>query len=321
LRQAGALQRRWHEMTGPGEWLTAQPLRFLVVAMLLATLALFALPLLAWLPGGLVVLALLATGPTAAGLTVLGAAMPIAWGFSPVIGLSGGLIVAAAVLLPAYLAGRLLLATRSLSFAFQASTLAAAGLVLAIRMLLGDPTGVLMPLLDSLRPVLEQTAQALEQLGVQRTPAEIGEATLRVAWATGAWMLLLHTMLSLFFGLWSFARLREPGLFAGQFCQLRLGKLIALVTVAALAAGFVGQLTAGRAWQPAEDLLFVLAAAFLLQALAVVHSLRRSAVIGPGAVVLAYLAVPLAPMLLAGFGLADTWVGFRQRFGEGRVKS
>ncbi|MBS1200303.1 MAG: hypothetical protein H6R27_981 [Proteobacteria bacterium] len=297
------------------EWLTARPIRSLFAGTVLAVLALIALPVLAWLPAGLVVLGLLATGSGAATLAAAGAALPIAWGFSPVIGLGGGLVVAAAVLVPAYLAGSLLVHSRSLSVAFQAVTLAACALVLLVRLVLGDPTGVLMPLLDVFRPALEETARALAGLGVERTPEEIGEATARVAWATGAWMLLLHTMTSLFAGLWAFAAMREPGLFGRQFRGLRLGSLVAWAAMGALLVSFATQWASGRAWAPAEDVLFVLAGAFLLQALAVVHGLRATQAIGPVLVAMAYVGVLLVPMALVGLGFADTWVRFRDRFG------
>ena len=201
-------------------WLTAKPVNGLLAAMAVSVVALFALPVLAWVPAGIVVLALLATGAQAALLAMVGAALPIAWGFSPATGFVGGLVVAAAVLLPAYAAGSLLVKSRSLSFAFQAVALGACALVVLVRLLLGDPTGALQPLLELFRPALEETARALGDLGVQKTPEEIGEATARVAWATGAWMLLLHTMSSLFAGLWAFGKLQEPGLFGRQFREL-----------------------------------------------------------------------------------------------------
>lgn len=297
-------------------WLTARPVNGLLAAMVASAAAMVALPLLAWLPAGIVVLALLASGKHAVLLALAGAALPIAWGFSTATGVAGGLLVATAVLLPVYAGGMLLMRSRSLSFAFQAVALAACGLVILVRMLLGDPTGVLMPLLDVLRPALEETARALAELGVERTPEEIGEATARVAWATGAWMLLLHTMASLFAGLWAFARLQEPGLFGRQFRELRLGTLVAWIAVGALLASLVTQWALGRAWALADDVLFVLAGAFLLQALAVVHGLRAQQAVGPVTVAVAYGALLLMPMALVGFGLADSWVGFRERFGQ-----
>jgi hypothetical protein len=299
------------------EWLTARPARGLFAAALLSVLSLFALPILGWLPASLVVLMLLASGSAAAVMAAVGAALPIAWGFSPVLGAAGGLAIAIAVLVPAYVAGSLLNSSRSLSFTFQAATLAACALVLLVRLLLGDPTGVLMPLLDYVRPALEETARALAGMGVQRTPEEIGEATARVAWATGAWMLLLHTMVSLFVGLWAFGASREPGLFGREFRALRLGNLVAWVAAASLGVSFATQLAGGRSWQPADDLLFVLACAFLLQALAVAHGLRKVQAIGTVPLVLAYVATMFVPMAMVGLGFADTWVRFRDRYGAG----
>jgi hypothetical protein len=284
--------------------------------MMLSVVALFGLPVLAWVPAGVVVLALLATGTQAALLATVGAALPIAWGFSPATGFMGGLAIAALVLLPAYAAGSILVKSRSLSFAFQAVALGACALVLLVRLLLGDPSGALQPLLELFRPALEETAKALGDLGVDRTPEEIGEATARVAWATGAWMLLLHTMSSLFAGLWAFGKLREPGLFGRQFRELRLGTLVAWIAVGALLASLISQWAFGQAWAPADDVLFVLAGAFLVQALAVVHGLRAAQAVGPATVAVAYAALLLVPMALVGFGLADSWVRFRERFGQ-----
>lgn len=294
-------------------WLTARPVRAFLAAAALSVLTLVALPVMAWLPAGLMVLALLAGGRVTAGAAALGAALPVAWGFSPIAGFGGGLAVAAAVVVPAYLAGNLLDRSRSLSFAFQAVTLGACLLVLLVHLLLGDPTGVLMPLIDYVRPALEQTARTLAEMGVERTPEEIGEATARVAWATAAWMLLLHTMLALFAGLWAFGSMREPGLFGTQFRAMKLGHFVAWTAVAALLASLASQWLTGSAWRPAEDVLFVLACAFLLQALAVVHALREAQVIGPALVVLTYVAVALLPMALVGLGFADTWVRLRER--------
>lgn len=295
------------------EWLLARPVRGFLVATVVSLLSLVALPIVAWVPAAVMVLALLASGRAAAALAGLGAALPIAWGFSPVVGVVGGLAIAAAVLMPPYLAAALLDRSRSLSFVFQAVTLAACGLVLAVHLLLGDPTGVLMPLVDYVRPALEETARALAEMGVERTPEEIGAATARIAWATAAWMLLLHTMLASFGGLWAFGQVREAGLFGRQFRALKLGSFVAWTAVAALLLSLLTQWLTGQAWQPAEDVLFVLACAFLLQALAVVHGLRDAQAIGPALVALTYAAVALLPMAVVGLGFADTWVRLRER--------
>lgn len=299
-------------------WLMARPLRGFLAAAGSSMLALMALPVAAWLPAGVMVLMLLAAGPRAAALAGLGAAWPIAWGFSPVLGAAGAVILVAAVLGPAYLAGSLLNGSRSLNLVFQVVTLSAAGLVLLAHLVLGDPASLLMPALEIVRPVLEETARALAAMGVQSTPEEIGAATARTAWATSAWMLMLHTMLALFVALWMFGSVREPGLFGRQFRALRLGSFVAWIAVAALLVDLGMQLASGQAWQPAEDVLFVLACAFLLQALAVAHALHDAQVLGTGPLVLCYVSAALLPMALVGLGFADTWVRFRERFGGAR---
>jgi hypothetical protein len=281
---------------------------------LVSTLACLALPLLAWLPGGLVVLACLAGGPAMGAWSVSGAALPIALMFAPAMGLGAALLLAVMALLPPLAAGILLSRSRSLSFAFQGVTLAAAGLVLVFRILFGDPVSVFGPLLDSMKPAFEEMAASMAGLGVGRSAEELATAVARMAWATLAWLLLLTTLSSLFLGLWRFAALREQGLFGREFVALRLGGLIGWLAVGALLANVAAQLAGGDPWAPAEDLLFVLSGAFLLQGLAIAHALRSAQVTGPLLLAVAYLSVIVFPMLLVGLGLADTWVRFRERF-------
>lgn len=299
------------------QWVTARSARGFLVAAALAVVAVLALPVAAWVPAGLMVLVLLAAGPRAAAIAGIGGALPIAWAFHPVVGLGAAALVAVAVLVPPYLAATVLETSRSLTFAFQAVTIAAGAFVLGLHVVVGDPVETLMPMIEHVRPALAETARALADMGVVRAPEQIWEATARMAWATAAWMTLLHTMLALFAGLAAFAALREPGLFGREFRALQLGRIVAWGAVASLAVGLLTQLLTGRAWQPAEDLLFVLACGFLLQALAVVHGLKHSGAIGGVPVALTYVAVALLPMAVVALGFADTWVRFRERFGRG----
>ena len=142
---------------------------------------------------------------------------------------------------------------------------------------------------------------------------KIGVATARVAWQTLGWMVLLHAFLAQCAGLWAFGRMREPGLFGREFRQLKLGRFIAWTLVATFAASLIVHRMLGHGWQALDDIVFVLAAAFLLQALAVVHGLRELQVFGILPVILAYVAVVLVPMALVGIGFADTWFRFRER--------
>jgi hypothetical protein len=295
------------------QWVTGRPVRGFLAAGLGSLLVLWLLPLAAWVPAGLVVLALLASGPRAALLAALGAMLPLAWAFAPVGGLALGLGVPAVMLVPAYLASLLLERTRSLAVTFQGVTIAVCVLVVAVYASLGDPTGLLRPMLDGVRPAFEQTAQLLANVGVQADDQYL--ATL--AWRSTAWLVMLHTLLAVFVGLWLFGKLREPGLFGREFRSLRLGRVLAIAMAAALfasaAAGFLG-----HRLPIAEDLAFLLSAAFMIQALAVVHALNAAQAFGAGVVVLSYLLAALMPLVLVGVGFADTWLDIRARHAAAR---
>lgn len=301
-------------MTSPLQWMSANPLRAFLAAGLASILSLVALPMAAWLPASLVVFGLLAGGPAVAFAAMAGAAATLVWAFTPVFGTGPALAIAVAALLPSLLAAFVLEKSRSLGFVFQALTVASCLLVLAIHGLLGDPVGVLAPAIEKLEPMLRRTADTLSRIGIESSPAEIGAATARAAWATLGWMVLLHAFVAQCAGLWAFSSLREPGLFGREFRRLKLGRSIAWLLAGAFLASLAAHQWLGHGWQAVDDVLFVLAAAFLVQALAVVHGLRELQVIGVLPVVLAYVAVILVPMALVGIGFADTWVRFRERF-------
>ncbi len=301
-------------MTALLQWTTANPFRAFLAAGFAALVALLALPMAAWLPAAVVVLGLLAGGPPLAIAAGAGAALALVWAFGPVFGAGPAFLIAAAALLPSALAAVVLERSRSLGFVFQALTLASCLLVLAIHGLLGDPVRALAPVIVKLEPMLQRTAETLSQMGIESSPEQIGQATARVAWATLGWMVLLHAFLAQCAGLWAFSRTREAGLFGREFRKLRLGSFIAVLLVAAFLASLVSHRVTAGGWQAVDDVLFVLAAAFLVQALAVVHGLRELQVIGVVPVILAYVAVLLVPMALVGIGFADTWVRFRERF-------
>jgi len=294
------------------QWVTGQPFRGFIAAALASLLSLSLLPVAAWVPAAIMVLALLAVGPRAAAFAALGAVLPLAWGFGPIGGAALAIGIPVVMLLPAYLAGSLLERTRSLGFTFQAVTIAVAALLFGVHVALGSPTSVLHPLLDEVRPALEHTARMLADLGVHKSPDEIGEAAVSVAWRTIAWLVMLHTLVAAFAGLWLFALVREPGLFGREFRRLRLGQALAWVMVVALVVSTVASYT-GHSMPVAADLVFLLSAAFMIQALAVVHALKSAQVFGTGTVVVAYLLAVLMPLVLAGVGFADTWIRIRER--------
>jgi hypothetical protein len=179
-----------------------------------------------------------------------------------------------------------------------------------------------MPFMAELDPVLQQLTRWLAERGVEATPEQLGTEVARVAWRTLAWTVLANALLAQFVGLWAFGKLREPGLFGREFRRLRLGGFMAWMLVVAFALTFALNRMPGEGWLVTEgwliteDVVFVLAAAFGLQALAVVHGLRDMQVIGMVPVIVAYAAILLAPKALIGIGFADTWFRFRERFAK-----
>ena len=98
-------------MTAMFRWMTANSLRAFVAAGIASLIALFALPMVAWLPAGLVVLVMLASGRIAAGAAAAGAAAGLLWVFIPAFGPGPALAIALAVLLPPYFGASALAAT------------------------------------------------------------------------------------------------------------------------------------------------------------------------------------------------------------------
>ena len=298
-------------MTALLQWTTANPLRAFLAA---GFVVLLLLPLAAWLPGALVVVGLLASGASVAAAAAAGAVFALVWVLTPLAGTAVAAAVATVIVLPWLLAAYALERSRSLSFTFQALTLGCCLLVVAIHGLLGDPVRALAPMIAKSEPVLRQWAELLASIGIKKSPAEIGAEAASMSWALLGWLVLLHAFLAQCAGLWSYGRLREPGHFGREFRGLKLGRFIGWLLLAAFAASVLSYRFAGHGWQVADDLVFVLAAAFLIQALAVVHGLRGLQVIGGPSVVLAYLALIWVPMALVGIGFADTWIRFRVRF-------
>ncbi len=300
-------------MTAFLQWLTANRLRTFLAAGLAVLFAMLPLPG-AWLPGSVVALGFLVGGGPVAAAAVGGATLACLWVIAPPFGALPAIAVAFVLVVPALLAAIALEKSRSLSVAFQELTVGCCLLVLGINGLLGDPVQALAPVLAKYEPVLQDFAAALTRAGRVISAQELGEQTASYAWATFGWMVLFNALVAQCVALWGYGRLREPGLAGREFRALRLGSFMAWLLTALFVARLVTNLLGGGGWQAMDDVLFVLAAAFLVQALAVVHGLRELQVIGLLPVVLAYVAVLLVPMALVGIGFADTWVRFRERF-------
>lgn len=286
-------------------------------ALLGAVGAVFAAPVLALLgpllsiaAGAVVALLVLALGSAAAGPLCLGAVVTLvlASGAGPagallVLVLHGGVVAALAALL-----------RRSQALSLSLSAAAALATVAAL--------AVTAQLDGSAR------AERAEQLGAWLSAASGSEAAAlqgavdtAVALSGGALgvALLAGWSMALFCGRSLHARAVAPGAFAAEFRALRLGRVLALVTLVAIAAALLEGL-GGRAW--GAQLALVGAALYALQGLAVVHALTAARVLWAGSLVLVYAALVLvtahALMLCAGLGLVDSWADLRARAARAR---
>lgn len=284
-------------------------------ALATAALSLLAIivPPLSYLASGVIVLTTLRMGPKE-GLLVVVASLLVFSGFAMV--LLGNLTIALALLfsglLPIYLVTLVLGYTRSLSL----TVLAAAGLgilvVLAMHVLLSEPTiwwqQMLNPFVEALQQQPEWQASQAET-----AVAIAGIASLMTGFVGAG--ITLNALFGLFIGRSWQSKLYNPGGFVNEFVELKLGKPAALLTIALIA---VSLLPIKNDVPVLADCLPVMLLIFLIQGLAVIHrQLRRqqkTKFIVAVYVVLAILMVMMPPLavILAMIGLLEQWKNFRK---------
>lgn len=215
-----------------------------------------------------------------------------------------GLIAAIVVLIagPALLA-MLLKRTGALNLCFQTAVTLVALAVIAVHLVLPDPTTVWVELL---RRALDSMAAAGLQIG--------GDTEAMIAiWARSMWgalaALSMATVLgALFLGCWWQTLLDAPGRFGIEYRKLRLGMVLGLaITVLFGAAVFSSsELVASLAW--------VAFAALSFQGLAAAHRSKARGKLNRGwlAAIYVLLIVPLSMsvtvLILAVWGFADNWL-------------
>jgi hypothetical protein len=297
-------------------WLTASRLRVILGAAMFATLG-FA-TLCVWVPGALIVLLALRGGrPIADWQAALVAGLVSGWWLvSAGAGAVPAALVAAGLIVPPLLVGRLLARGGSLSLAFQLSTLAALGLLAVVHLALADPPAIWQPLLERFGADLDRVAMLMVGADGEHRPAD---AQLRAAraqlinWGVAAALLLINTVLAAALGLYAHGRQQQTATLGPQFRALRAGRTLAVAGLV-LALGAVG-----LHWGFALDAEQVFVGAFVLQGLALLHSAREVLGFGTGWLVATYalLFFPVTALfvhtaLLVG-GLLDNWLPFRAR--------
>lgn len=288
--------------------------RAIVVATLSAAAAWLLPPLtspLVYLGGAVIGLVTLRLGALQ-GLSVVlagGAALGVMGALSS--GLALPLIAGAWILwLPVWTLGWVLRASRSLALSLQVAAACGVLLVGLAHLWLGPPAAWWAPRLDEvLGPMF--AAQGLDAASYLPNLA-------RWMTALSVAALILGALLSLLLARAWQAGLYNPGGFAAEFRDLRLGRNFAVVS---LLLGGLAALPVGAVAQFLADAVLSLLVVYLLQGLALAHAIvhntqaHRGWLIGLYAVLL--VAAPELMPLLALLGWMDAWIDFRARLRRG----
>ncbi|BAU57204.1 hypothetical protein HH1059_05200 [Halorhodospira halochloris] len=169
---------------------------------------------------------------------------------------------------------------------------------------------------DPMAHWLAVTEQFLAATGAEQLPEET-EAFLRedlLPIMTGLWVVNLMSvvLIGLLLGRWVQAIMFNPGGLREEFYRLDLGRSAAFVAlVVLLAAVFSGP-------GPIYDLALVLAAAFIVQALAATHALMGKRNWSAAWLVPVYLVIPFLYMPMALLGIGEALFQWRRRLlGDG----
>ena len=138
--------------------------------------------------------------------------------------------------------------------------------------------------------------------------------------ATGivAAVVVLGLALTVLLSRWWQAALDNRGAFGREFRALRLPRRVAMLAAVLMALAVVAGTPGGGV---AGDLMWIVATAYLLQGLAVVHAMVAGRARARLLLSAAYLLFALLPLqggvILAATGYADEWLGLRRRYKGG----
>jgi len=288
-------------------WIMAGRMQAIMAATVAAMLAIPLAPL------GIVAAAVIALVTLRRGVTdgvVTSAGSMLALGLlGALIFQQGGVTagIGLALFLPMLVLAGALRATVQLRLSVELAVLFAGLMLGAQYALLADPAAFWSELLNA---VLEATDPQL-LAGTER--AQLVAAVAR--WIPGAlaagWF--LHLILGLLLGRWWQAQLYNPGGFAGEFRQLRLGRWLSLLLPVLVVLGW------GQPGNWSQLLALPVAAAFVLQGLAMAHALVTHFKANQGWLFGLYLLVGLTGwaglLAVAAGGYLDSWLDLRRRAG------
>lgn len=181
---------------------------------------------------------------------------------------------------------------------------------------LGDPSIMWMELLDKyFRPVLEEGQLLRSAAEMDKLLRDLS----RVMTGGMAALASVTLIVSLLLARWWQARLFNPGGFRSEFHGLRLGRALAILMLALVAASLLSKLGL------AADMATVIWLLFFFQGMAVVHALVAQVGMNTGWLVSIYILLALMPYyaspVISGLGFVDAWFDFRRRVASPTNKS
>lgn len=284
-------------------WLVARPQN-----AILALAATLLLPLLQIVSGIIMVLLVLHQGPRLAAIeaTIAGAVLA---GVSLIVGppVMQVVIDALSTWLPALVLATVLVTTRSMMLTMQLSALIAAVAILGFHVVVDDLTAFWEPVMTFTLEWARVNGLVEQAQVIESSPGQMAHA-LTVAFVLWGWT---KAALFLLFGnRLATVEPHEAGPY-GRFCDLDLGRVIALLMAVASLLAFA----TGMVWL--QSLAVILLGVFWLQGLAVVHWMQVDGELPLFVVIAVYVLLPFLHVFLilalAVVGYTDAWFRYRRR--------
>lgn len=214
--------------------------------------------------------------------------------------------------LPASLLAALLARTRSLTLCLQVTAILALISTLLTHLLIADPIAFWIEQIEQLSAAfMDMGFQEQADLLLAQQDALAPQMT--VLFVLTSWSLV---SLVLVLGYWVYQSLPERAGRFGRFCDLNLGRFLAIV----MAAASVLAVVSGAAWL--QNFAFVGFAIFWVQGLSLLHWLRVDGPMPLGVLIVIYGLLPILNVLLvlglAALGYSDAWFDYRGRARRGR---
>jgi hypothetical protein len=283
-------------------WLATNPGGAVFATGLLGLLPLFGLGFAFFLPGAVPALLTLRRGARAGAIVAVGAALLLAlamWSIGRPIPV--GFIYAGWMLGPPLLLALVLKRSESLSLCLQLAVLAAVAMLCILHGAFGDPAKFWSPFVRELAQEMERRGL---DFGLQHD--DIIDMLARTLWGWVTLLTMLLAMCAVFLARWWQSLSSETGRFGAEFREIRLGRVLGVVAVVAIAASLLTP-------RPLiDDIARVLLGGLLLVGLSAVHRVRLRRGLHVGWLWLTYgllvFAAPLTVAMLAGVGFVDNWL-------------